>query len=228
MQMQQMAKQQTALIRKTAREQPWPIRLTHWIAVPSLALMAGSGLQIYMAFPFMGPRGSEYGWFPFERMQLPSWIRVGDWLAGARHVHFACAWLLVGNAFAYFAFLLISGEWRRRSFVPKRDTRSALLTALSYIRLRPAPPREGLYNGLQRAAYTAAVALGAIEMLSGLAIWKPVQLRWLTACFGGYDAARAIHFLGLVALATFVLGHVVLVACHPRTLLNMLTGGRRA
>jgi thiosulfate reductase cytochrome b subunit len=161
-------------------------------------------------------------------MDLPSWLRVGDWLAGARHVHFACAWLLMGNAFVYLAFLLVSGEWRRRSFLPKRDARGAILTALSYVRLRPAPPQQGLYNGLQRAAYTAAVALGGIEVLSGLAIWKPVQLRWLTTSFGGYDAARAIHFLGLVALAAFVLGHVVMVACHPRTLLKMLTGGRRA
>lgn len=42
------------------------------------------------------------------------------------------------------------------------------------------------------------------------------------------ESKRAVHFLGVVALAGFVLGHVVMVACHPRTLLNMPTGGRRA
>lgn len=212
---------------KGRREQPWPIRLTHWVALPAITLMAGSGLQIYMAFPSMGPRGRAIGWFPFERADLPSWMRVGDWLAGARHVHFAVAWLLIANAVAYLTFLAVSGEWRRRVFAPRRDARHGLLTALAYLRIRPLPPSNGLYNGLQRAAYTCSFALGAVEVLSGLAVWKPVQLRWLAACFGGYDGARLIHFLGLVALAAFVLAHVLMVALHPRTFLTMLTGGRR-
>jgi thiosulfate reductase cytochrome b subunit len=212
---------------KRPREQPWPIRVTHWIAVPALALMAGSGLQIYMAFPRLGPRGRLFAWLPLQNLDLPSWMRVGDWLAGARHVHFAFAWLLLGNAVIYLTFLALSGEWRRRAFSPMRDARDAVLTALGYLGIRPMPPMSGLYNGLQRAAYTFAIAIGALEVLSGLAIWKPVQLRWLAACFGGYDVARAIHFFGLVALAGFALGHVAMVARHPRTFVTMLTGGRR-
>src|SRR5437868_1199652 len=178
------------------RPQPWPIRLAHWVNVPLLVVMAGSGLQIFVAYPSLGPRGRPYGWYPFDGIPPPTWLRLGDWLAGARHVHFAFAWLLVGNALVYLAYLAGSGAWRERYFLPRRDLGHALATALHYLRLRPAP-EQGLYNGLQRLAYSTALALGVVEVLSGLAIWKPLQLRWLAALFGGYDAARAVHLVGL-------------------------------
>jgi thiosulfate reductase cytochrome b subunit len=208
------------------RPQPWPVRLTHWLNVPLLALMAASGLQILVAFPSLGARGMPYRWYPFQGTSPPAWLRYGDWLAGSRHVHFALGWFLVGNAIVYGVYLLIAGEWRRRMFLPLRDTRNALQTIAHYLRLRPAA-EQGLYNGLQRLAYTSALGLGAITVLSGLAIYKPVQLSWLTWPFGGYDGARAVHLLGLVALAAFTVTHVVLVALHPRALLEMITGGKK-
>jgi thiosulfate reductase cytochrome b subunit len=189
--------------------------------------MAGSGLQIWMAYPFLGPRGAQYSWLPLQGLMPPPALRLGEWLAGARHLHFAFAWLFVGNGVVYMGYFLGSGEWRRRVFEPTRDAKDAVATALHYLRLRPAPQQKELYNGLQRLAYTAAVALGLVLLLSGLAIWKPVQLHALAWIFGGYDSARAIHFLALVALAAFVVGHVFMVATHPRTFLAMITGGRR-
>ena len=209
------------------REQPWPIRLTHWLAVLAIGVMAGSGLQIWMAYPFLGPRGAHYSWFPLQGLMPPAAFRFGDWLAGARHLHFAFAWLFVGNAVVYLAYFFASGEWRRRVFEPTRDAKNAVATALHYLRLRPAPEQTDLYNGLQRLAYTVAVALGLVLLLSGLAMWKPVQLHALAWIFGGYDGARAVHFLALLALAAFVVVHVFMVATHPRTFLAMITGGRR-
>src|SRR5437868_4708385 len=85
----------------------------------------------------------------------------------------------------------------------------------------PNVPAQGFYNGLQRLAYTAAILLGAIEVLSGLAIWKPVQLGGLAALFGGYDGARAVHLLGLCALGLFTVGHLVMVLAHPRAIVEM-------
>ena len=76
-------------------EQPWPIRLTHWTAVVAIVAMAGSGLQIWMAYPFLGPRGAHYSWFPLQGLMPARSLRLGDWLAGARHLHFAFAWLFV-------------------------------------------------------------------------------------------------------------------------------------
>lgn len=207
------------------KPQPWPVRMTHWLQAPLLVLMGGSGLQILVAFPSLGPRGRPYGWYPFHAMSPPSWLTYGGWLAGARHVHFALAWFLVANAFVYGVYLLASGEWRRRLFLPRRDAGNALATIAHYLRLRPAP-EQGLYNGLQRLSYTAALGLGALEVLSGLALWKPLQLRPLTRLFGGYDGARAVHLVGLALLAAFTVTHVVLVALHPRALLDMLGGGK--
>jgi thiosulfate reductase cytochrome b subunit len=98
-----------------------------------------------------------------------------------------------------------------------------------YLRIRRTPRAVEFYNGLQRLAYTSAVGLGLVGVLSGLAIYEPVQLSWLAALFGGYDGARAVHLLGLVGLTLFAVMHIVLVvALHPRALVQMVTGGKRA
>jgi thiosulfate reductase cytochrome b subunit len=210
---------------RSRRDQPWIIRLTHWTNLPLLLLMAGSGLQIFSAYPYLGPRGATYHWYPLQGWVAPGWLRVGQWLAGARAVHFACMWFLVLNALIYLAFVVGSGEWRRRAFQPVRDAANAFGTGLYYLRIRHEAPKQGFYNGLQRLGYSSALVLGAALVLSGLAIWKPVQLSFLAALFGGYDGARAVHFLSLVAMAGFLLGHLLMVALHPRTLPPMLTGG---
>ncbi len=192
---------------KPRRPQPLLIRITHWINVPVLAILAMSGLQIFLAYPFFGPRGAQYDWVPLSGWMPPEWMRAGGWLAGARHLHFAFAWLLVINAAIYLLYLAVSGEWRRRLLW--RD--------------QPRPH----YNRLQRAAYTSALVLAILEVLSGLAMWKPIQLHRLTWLMGGFDAARVIHFLAMLGLAAFVIGHVVMVAVHWRTLPEMITGGKR-
>jgi thiosulfate reductase cytochrome b subunit len=212
---------------KLRKPQPWPVRLSHWINVPALTIMAMSGLQILMAYPYMGPRGAMWSWWPLQGWRPPEWLRVGEWLAGARAWHLAVAWLLVGNAGIWLGYVVATGEWRRRFFWPPRDTRPALAQLAYYLRLRREPPPTDLYNGLQRLAYTAALALGAVEVLSGLAIYKPVQLEWLALLFGGYDGARLVHFVVLVLLAGFVVTHVVMALLHPRSFGEMITGGRR-
>ena len=204
--------------------QPWPIRLTHWINAVALVVMAGSGLQILVAFPRFGPRGFPYAWYPFAGSPPPRSLTVGSWLAGGRHWHFAFAWVLVANAFAYLAYLVKTGEWKRRAFLPRRDGRHAVETLAHYVGLRDAPPSLGLYNGLQRFAYASALVLGAVQVGTGFAIYKPVQLAWLTWLFGGYDSARSIHFLTLLALVAFTVGHVIMVAIHPVTIPTIVIG----
>ena len=187
--------------------------------------MAGSGLRILVAYPFLGPRGGEYDWYPLQGVNPPAALTVGGWLAGARHWHFAFAWLFVANAVVYVAYLFASGEWRRRLFFPRRDARNAWGTVLHDLRLRKeAPAPIGLYNGMQRLTYTAVLAMAPLVVLSGLAIYKPVQLPRLTALLGGYDVARAIHLAVLVALALFTVVHVIQVLLHPRTLADMTVG----
>ena len=207
--------------------QPAAIRLAHWINIPLLVIMAGSGLQILAAYPALGPRGGQYGWYPFQNQAPPSWLRFGGWLAGARHWHFAIAWFLILNGAIYLIYMVASGEWRRRIFIPTRDTSNALAMFAYYLRIRRTPPSQDFYNGLQRLAYSSAILFGVVVVLSGLAIYKPVQLYWITAAFGGYDVARVVHLSCLVLLASFTAMHLVLVALHPRTLVTMVTGGQR-
>jgi thiosulfate reductase cytochrome b subunit len=190
--------------------QPLPIRVTHWINLVLLTVMAGSGLQILVAYPTLGEQGRTYPWYPFQGQPPPPLATIGQWLAGARHWHFAFAWLFVLNAVVYLAYFAASGEWRERLFFPRRDARNAWSTVLHDLRLRrEPPPPAGLYNGMQRLIY------------------KPVQLPRLLALVGGYDAARAVHLLVLAALALFTLVHVVQVLLHPRTLVDMTLGGHR-
>lgn len=208
------------------QKQPFLIRGTHWANLFLLAIMAGSGLQILVAYPFLGPSGAPYAWYPFQGTNPPRALAIGHWLAGARHWHFAFAWLLVANGLLYLVYLFASGEWRRRLFFPRRDARNALETVLHDVRLRRKSPESvGLYNGMQRLLYTATLVAGLLLVLSGLAIYKPVQLPHLTALLGGYDAARAIHLMLLAALALFTLVHVVQVLLHPRSLVDMTSGG---
>jgi thiosulfate reductase cytochrome b subunit len=201
------------------------VRLLHWVNAFALVVMAGSGLQILVAYPRMGPQGELYRWYPLQDWLPPEWMRVGGWLAGGRAWHFAFAWLLILNGLAYLAYLAISGEWRRRLFLPRRDARAALQMVAYYLRLRKTPPEQGLYNGLQRATYTGVLGLGILVVLSGLALYKPVQLELLTRVLGGYDVARLIHFVTLAFFAGFTVTHLVLVTLHPRALAEIFTGG---
>ena len=209
------------------RVQPFAIRLSHWINVPLLMIMVGSGLQIFTAYPALGPRGAQYGWYPLQHVAPPRWARFGGWLAGARDWHFAVAWFLVLNGIIYLIYFAVSGEWRRRLFLPARDTGGALRMFAYYVRALRTPPPPDFYNGLQRLAYTSVIVFAIIEVLSGLAIYKPVQLWWLAMVFGGYDGARVIHLGVLALIALFVAVHLVLVMLHPRAILEMITGGQR-
>jgi thiosulfate reductase cytochrome b subunit len=207
--------------------QPLVIRFTHWLNLALLAILAGSGLQILKAFPTLGEVGHAYAWYPLQGKPPPPLVTLGQWLAGARHWHFAFAWLFVANALVYAVYFVASGEWRERLFLPRRDGRNAWETLLHDLRLRRAAPAPvGLYNGAQRLAYTGVLLLTPLAVLSGLALYKPVQLPRLTALLGGYDAARAIHLLVLAALAAFTVVHVIQVLLHPRTLVDMTVGGR--
>jgi thiosulfate reductase cytochrome b subunit len=208
-------------------QQPLLIRLCHWCNVVFIMLMAGSGLQILSAYPGLGPRGEQYSWYPLQNFPPPSWLRIGGWLAGGRHWHFAIAWFFVANRLIYLCYFFASGEWRRRLFHPSRDALNAVLQFAYYVRIRKSPPAEDFYNGLQRLSYSGVLLLGVMMVLSGLAIYKPVQFHLLTLLFDGYDGARVIHLASLALFALFIVIHLVLVLSHPRALLAMVTGGRR-
>lgn len=204
------------------------VRLTHWLTAVLLLGMITSGLQIYGAFRHFGIRGEPYLVpNPFDGYVFPEWARLGGWLAGGLNWHFALAWPFVLTGLVYLAFLVASGEWRSLLFRP-RDVPAAWRMQLYYLRLRKEHPPQGKHNALQKLAYTGVVVLGALSALTGFAIYKPVQLWWLVATFGGFELARYWHFLAVWAFVAFVLVHVVMVfLVDPASLRAMLTGWYR-
>jgi len=185
------------------------VRITHWINAVAIIVMIGSGWQIYNASPL----------FPFT---FPRSITIGGWLAGALLWHFAAMWVLAVNGLVYVALGLATGRFRRK-LVPIRpgevlsDAKAALTGKLAHDDL-------SVYNAVQKLLYVGVILAGIVIVLSGLAIWKPVQLQELTAVFGGYDAARYVHFFAMAAIVGFLVVHVVMALLVPKSLRAMITG----
>jgi thiosulfate reductase cytochrome b subunit len=218
--------------RPAVKRHHWLVRLTHWANAILLVGMIASGLQIYNAFQRFGPRDTPYAVLnPVDLIQgtpaAPEWARLGGWLAGGLNWHFALAWPFVLTGLAYLAYLVVSGEWKSLLFRP-RDAGPALQMQLYYLRLRKAHPAQGKHNPLQKLAYTSIIVVGAVAVLTGFAIYQPVQLWWLTALFGGYELSRYWHFLAVWIFVAFILLHVVLVlVVDPASLRAMITGWYR-
>jgi Ni/Fe-hydrogenase b-type cytochrome subunit len=207
-----------------AKRTHWVVRVTHWINVIALPLMVASGLRIFNAYPGFARKGGTFCCYPFEGRPIPESLTFGGWLAGARHWHFAVMWILVVNAIVYLAFLYLHGEWR--DLAPQRgDLRGVWEMIKFYTFVRRDHPHQGKHNSLQKTAYFAMPVIAAIIVLSGIAIWKPVQLHWLTMLFGGFVWARYVHFVAMILLVALVLGHIfMIVAVDPYALRSMITG----
>lgn len=189
--------------------QPAWVRVLHWINAAAMTAMIMSGWQIYNASPLFD--------FTFSPM-----ITLGGWLGGALLWHFAAMWVLMVNGLLYLVFGLVSGRFRRK-FLPLSpagvlaDAGAALTGRLSHGDLT-------VYNHVQKLLYAGIIVVGIVVVLSGLSIWKPVQLQWLTALFGGYDFARYVHFTCMAAIVAFLAVHVALALLVPKSLRAMITG----
>ncbi|MCX7898531.1 MAG: cytochrome b/b6 domain-containing protein [Methylocystis sp.] len=184
---------------------PLVLRATHWLNAFAVIVMILSGWRIYNAAPLFG--------FIF-----PPDLTLGGWLAGALAWHFAAMWLLAANGIVYLGYGLLSGHFCRRL---------APLPLSALIRDFAAPRsahRPGEYGAAQRLIYVGVIVVIIVAILSGLAIWKPVQLQGLTALMGGFEMARRVHFFAMAALVLFILMHVTLALNTPGVLTPMITG----
>lgn len=202
----------------------WIVRVTHWVNAVALTVMIGSGLRIFNAYPAFAPRGETFCCYPFEGKAIPANLTFGAWLGGARNWHFAMMWVLAVNGLIYVGFIYLHGEWR--DLVPRRgDPRDAWEMIKFYLFARPDHPHQGKHNALQKGTYFFLPYLAAAAIISGIAIWKPVQLSWLTNALGGYVWARFWHFLVMVSLVVLAAGHIFMVfAVDPYSLRSMITG----
>lgn len=190
---------------------PLPVRVAHGVNAFAMVCMLMSGWAIYNASPI----------FAFR---FPAWATLGGWLGGSIAWHFAAMWLLVVNGLAYVGYGIASGHFRRVLLPIRRDELTRDMRLALRFRL---PHRLGAYNAVQRFLYVVVLLLGVLVVASGLSIWKPVQLSWLTNSVGGYEVAREVHFIAMAGIAAFVVIHLLLVLIVPRTILPMI-GGRAA
>jgi thiosulfate reductase cytochrome b subunit len=180
----------------------------HWVGAISVICMMLSGWAIYNASPSL----------PFS---FPRWMTLGGWLAGGIAWHISVMWVLFADGGAYLLYGYLSGHFRRdlRPLGPRAvigDLVAALTGRLGH--------RLGHYNAVQRLLYVGVIVLICCTVATGLSIWKPVQLGWLTDLFGGYPFARGIHLAAMIGIALFVVVHLTLVVIFPRTLIAMLAG----
>lgn len=188
---------------------PGWVRVCHWINAIAILIMIGSGWQIYNASPLFD--------FTFPRS-----IALGNWLAGALLWHFAAMWLLVVNGIVYVTLGLVTGRFRRKLLpihagAVVSDVKAALTFKLSHDDLAH-------YNAVQKLLYAGVILTGVVVVLSGISIWKPVQFQELTALFGGYDAARYVHFFAMAMIVAFLLVHVALALIVPKSIRAMVVG----
>lgn len=185
---------------------PLYVRVTHWLNALAALVMIGSGWQIYNAsplFPFMFPQGA-----------------LGGWLAGGLLWHFAAMWVLVANGLVYLAVGLATGRFRKLLPIRPRDVARDLAAAFTGRLNRDVAN----YNAVQKLVYAAILLIGVVIVLSGLAMWKPVQLRELTLLFGGYETVRYVHFVAMAAIVLFLIVHVIMALLVPRSLRAMIRG----
>jgi thiosulfate reductase cytochrome b subunit len=189
--------------------QPAWVRALHWTNAFAMVLMIMSGWEIYNASPLFD--------FTFSKS-----ITLGGWLAGGLLWHFAAMWILMLNGLLYIVLGFATGRFRKKllPITPEgliTDTKAALTGKLSHDDLSK-------YNYVQKLLYAGVIVVGVLIVLSGLAIWKPVQFQYLTALFGGYDAARYVHFFCMAAIVAFIVVHVALALLVPKSLRAMITG----
>jgi thiosulfate reductase cytochrome b subunit len=189
--------------------QPVWVRVMHWVNAVAMILMIMSGWQIYNASPLFDFRFSHS-------------VTLGGWLGGALLWHFAAMWLLMVNGLAYLVTGLATGRFRRKllPITPKgvaTDLKAALTFKLAHNDL-------STYNYVQRLLYAGIIVVGILIVLTGLSIWKPVQLHWLVMLFGDYPTARVIHFACMALICAFLVVHVALALLVPKSLRAMIIG----
>jgi thiosulfate reductase cytochrome b subunit len=189
---------------------PLAIRWFHWINFPVLGLMIWSGMLIYWANDVYRVGIGSFTLFHFFPEWFYNFFNIGYRLAEGMAWHFFFMWLFAINGVFYVGYTILSGEWRY--LVPNgRSFIEAIQVTLHDLHLSKYHPPRRKFNGAQQIAYTAIILMGAGSVITGLAIYKPTQLAWLSNLLGGYDLARFFHFWLTIGYVAFFVVHVAQV-----------------
>jgi thiosulfate reductase cytochrome b subunit len=184
-------------------------RWCHWINFPVLSLMIFSGLLIYWSND-----AYDVGIGSFSVHLFPDWFynltHIDHKLAYGMSVHFFIAWIFALNGVAYTIYTFASGEWRE--LAPNAKSFGEALQVMKHdLGLKVPMPPQGRYNAAQKLTYSGIIVMGALSLVTGLAIYKPAQLHWLTALVGGYEAGRFEHFWLTMGYVGFFVIHIAQV-----------------
>src|SRR5271155_6210104 len=202
------------VVNSTARERrlhPLPVRIMHWTNAVAIFIMIGSGWKIYNDDVI-------FGWLHF-----PDSVVIGKWAQYGLQWHFFGMWIFVLNGLAYLTYGIATGRFRRKLF--PISVRELLATVGDALRFKLSHDDLTHYNAVQKILYLGIILVGILIVISGLALWKPVQFSELAALFGNFQNIRLVHFLCMSAIVLFLIVHVALALLVPQSLVAMLTGG---
>jgi thiosulfate reductase cytochrome b subunit len=199
--------------RSGRRLHPWPLRIMHWVNAIVMLIMITSGWGIYDDDVII--RGFHFS----------SFWRLGDWAAWSLNWHFAGMWFLVINGLFYLTYGFVSGRFREK-LLPIRLS-EVVQTVVDTLHFKIAHDDITVYNAVQKLLYIIVIFAGIAQVVTGLAIWKPVQFSGLVSLLGGFQTARVLHFVGMAVIVGFLIVHVALALLVPKTLWAMVAGGPR-
>jgi thiosulfate reductase cytochrome b subunit len=197
--------------RHPARLHPLGLRIMHWINALAMIIMIASGWEIYNDSVILG-------WLRF-----PHWITIGDGPEGALQWHFAAMWLLMINGLCYLAYGFATGRFRRK-LLPLYPS-EVIATIQDALRFKLGHDDITHYNAVQKLLYIGVIAVIIVQVVSGFAVWKPVQFSELATLFYSFQGSRIVHFIGMALIVGFLAVHVALALTVPKTIGAMITGG---
>jgi thiosulfate reductase cytochrome b subunit len=197
-------------LKKIIHKHPLAIRWLHWINFPLLTIMIWSGILIYWANDVYKIGFGDKTLLKFFPDSFNKALNIPFRLAEGMNLHFFFMWFFTINGIIYFFYLLFSKEYKL-IFPNRRSLKEAWLVILHDLHIKKGLPPQKKYNAAQRIAYTGIIVLGFLIIITGLAIYKPVQLNWLCAMLGGYEWARIEHFIITILFVLFFLVHILQV-----------------
>ncbi len=197
-------------MKKIVEKHPLAIRWFHWVNFPILCIMIWSGLLIYWANDVYKLGWNDKTILKFFPQSMYDAFKIPFRLAEGMSLHFVFMWLFAINGLAYFIYIFFSREYKLL-FPNRNSIKESWLVILHDLHIRKTAPPQKKYNAAQRLAYTTIIFCGFLMLLTGLAIYKPAQLNWLCTIFGGYEWARAEHFIITIIFVLFFVVHVAQV-----------------
>jgi thiosulfate reductase cytochrome b subunit len=211
-------------MKKIVNKHPLALRWFHWINFPILAVMIWSGLLIYWANDVYAIKIGGKQFIKFFPDSFYKALHIPFHLAQGMAYHFVFMWLFFINGFLYVAYTVLSGEWKY--LLPRQKSfKEAWLVLLHDLRIKKTAPPFTKYNAAQRIAYSAIIVMGFGSVLTGLAIYKPIQFGWLTWILGGYEMARLEHFILTIGYCLFFIIHLLqVIRAGWKNFQSMVTG----